>query len=68
MSTRPHFLSLATWEGTSTGMRPRFSGMKQLVARCVDMVYTPLLEQLLWWMIGLSAVLHYKSSSLIQYQ
>ena len=38
---------MATWEGTSTGMRPRFSGMKQLLARCVDMMYTPLLEQLL---------------------
>ena len=61
VSTRPHYLSLATWEGTSTGMRPRFSGMKQQVARCVDMVYTPLLEQLLWWMVGISAVLVHRA-------
>jgi glycerophosphoinositol glycerophosphodiesterase len=56
VSTRPHFWAFSTWEGTSTGMRPRFSGMKHWVAMCLDMVYTPMLEQLLWWMVGISAV------------
>ena len=38
VSTRPYFLSLSIWEGTSTGTRSRFSGMKQLVAQFVDMI------------------------------
>ena len=61
VSSRPFFLSSATWEGVSTGMRPRFSGFKQIVARCADFLYTPMLEQLLWWMIGLSAVLVHRA-------
>ena len=66
VSTKPHFHSLATWEGTSTEM----NGMKPLVAtvaRCVDMVYTPLLEQLLWWMIGISAVLVHRAVIIREY-
>jgi len=61
VSTRPYFLSLATWEGVSVGMRPRFTGMKQWVASFLDMLYTPLLEQLLWWMVGISAVLVHRA-------
>ena len=61
VSTRPYFFSLATWEGVSTGMRPRFSGMKQWVATCLDMLYTPMLQQLLWWIVGISAVLVHRA-------
>jgi len=61
ISTRPYFLSLSVWEGTSTGTRPRFSGMKQLVATCVDMIYPAMLEQLLWWVLGISAVLVHRA-------
>ena len=61
VATRPHFWAFSTWEGTSTGMRPRFSGMKQFVARCLDMLYTPMLEQLLWWLIGISVVLAHRA-------
>jgi len=61
VSTRPYFLSLATWEGVSYGMRPRFSGIKQWVAMFLDMLYTPMLEQILWWMVGLSAVLVHRA-------
>ena len=46
VSTRPYFLSLATWEGVSTGMRPRYAGVKQLVAKVLDYLYTPFLEYL----------------------
>ena len=41
--------------------------MKQLVARCMDMVYTPLLEQLLWWMVGISAVLVHRADITREY-
>eukprot|EP00092_Neocalanus_flemingeri_P008425 GFUD01009081.1.p1 GENE.GFUD01009081.1~~GFUD01009081.1.p1 ORF type:complete len:378 (-),score=154.50 GFUD01009081.1:210-1271(-) len=61
VSTRPHFHAFSTWEGISSGMRPRFSGMKQWLAMCLDMVYTPMLEQLLWWLIGISAVLVHRA-------
>jgi len=61
VSTRPNFLSLATWEGVSYGMRPRFSGVKQWVAMFVDMLYTPMLEQVLWWVVGISAVLVHRA-------
>jgi len=61
VSTRPYFLSLATWEGVSVGQRPRFSGIKQWVAMFIDMLYTPLLEQVLWWMVGISAVLVHRA-------
>ena len=61
VSTRPFFLSLSTWEGVSKGKRPRFTGIKQCVAMCLDMVYTPLLELELWWMIGISAVLVHRA-------
>ena len=61
VSTRPYFLSLATWEGVSVGMRPRFSGMKQWVAMFLDLLYTPMLEQLLWWMVGISVVLVHRA-------
>ena len=46
VSTRPYFLSLATREGVSTGMRPRYAGVKQLVANVLDYLYTPFLEYL----------------------
>jgi len=61
VSTRPYFLSLATWEGVSTGMRPRYAGVKQLVAKVLDYLYTPFLEYLAWWIIGISAVLVHRS-------
>ena len=38
-------------------MKPRFKGVKQVLATCLDIVYTPLLELELWWMIGISVVL-----------
>ena len=44
ISTRPNLLSLAAWEGAFVG--ERFSGIKQVVAMFLDMLYYPLLEQL----------------------
>jgi len=61
VSTRPHFLSYSTWEGTTTGMRTRFTGLKHLLAVCFDMIYTPLLEQLLWRLVGISLVLVHRA-------
>ena len=61
ISTRPNLLSLAAWDGTSGGERERFSGIKQVVAMFLDMLLYPLLEQLLWWMLGLSAVLVHRA-------
>jgi len=64
ISTRPHFWAFSgTWEGTSTGtgLRPRFAGMKQWVARCLDMLFTPVLEQMLWWLIGISVVFAHRA-------
>ena len=61
ISTRPNLLSLAAWDGTSGGERERFSGIKQVVAMFLDMLFNPLLEQLLWWMLGLSAVLVHRA-------
>ena len=57
ISTRPMFLSAQCWEGTQASIRPRFSGVRQLVARAGDAVFQPLLETVLWWVLGLSAVL-----------
>ena len=48
---------LAAWDGTSGGERERLSGIKQVVTMVLHMQYYPLLEQLLGWMLGLSAVL-----------
>jgi hypothetical protein len=46
ISTRPNLLFLAVWEGASGRERERFSGIKQVVAMFLDMLYFPLLEQL----------------------
>ena len=61
VSTRPYFLSLSTWEGVSATMKPRFKGVKQILATCLDIVYSPLLELELWWLIGISVVLVHRA-------
>jgi len=61
ISTRPHFLASSTYEGTDEGLRPRFSGIQQAGARVLDFVYPWFLENVIWWMVGISAVLVHKS-------
>jgi len=61
VSTQPYFLSFSVWKGVSCGLKCRFTGIKQCVAMLVDILYTPLLEQVLWWIIGISAVLVHKA-------
>ena len=61
ISTRPGFVSCQSWEGTRASVTPRFSGPKQLVARGLDLVTGPLLDSLIWWMVGLSAVLVHRA-------
>ena len=38
LSTRPHFLSSSSWEGTEASRRPRYTGLQQLAATCADSV------------------------------
>ena len=58
ISTRPYFLSCSSWEGTRASMRPRFPSLaRQLLAGAGDAVFSALLDSLLWWVVGLSAVL-----------
>ena len=57
ISTRPGFFSCKSWEGIRASITPRYSGLRQLVSRGMDLVFAPLLDSLIWWMVGLSAVL-----------
>ena len=61
LSTRPFFLSSTTYDGTDEGLRPRFSGLAQAAARAGDFIFPWLLDNLIWWTVGLSAVLVHKS-------
>lgn len=61
ISTRPGFVSCKSWEGSRSSITPRFSGVKQLMAQGVDVVFGPLLDSLIWWMVGLSAVLVHRA-------
>ena len=61
ISTRPGFVSCQSWEGSRSSITPRFSGVKQLLAQGVDLVFGPLLDSLIWWMVGLSAVLVHRA-------
>jgi len=61
LSTRPFFLSSTVYEGTDAGLRPRFSGVAQYAARATDLVFPWLLQNVIWWMVGLSAVLVHKA-------
>ena len=57
VSTRPFVLSCQTWEGTTSSARPRYSGLKQLAAGLADEVAAFLMDSVVWWVVGLSAVL-----------
>ena len=57
ISTRPGFISCVTWEGTQASITHRFTGLKHMIAVASDAVFQPLLELVLWWVLGLSAVL-----------
>ena len=57
VSTRPLVLSCHCWEGTAASARPRYSGLKQLVAGLADIVASFLMDTVIWWLVGLSAVL-----------
>ena len=57
ISTRPKFLSCQSWEGNSASESPRFSGTTQWLAKAADFIFEPLLDSVLWWVLGLSAVL-----------
>jgi len=61
MSTRPFFLSSTTYDGTTRSLKKRYGGLKHLVALMVDLVYPWLLQNFLWFFIGLSAVLVHKA-------
>jgi len=61
LSTRPYFLSSSVYEGTDAGLRPRFTGVAQYAARAADVLTPWLLHNVIWWMVGLSAVLVHKA-------
>jgi len=61
LSTRPYFLSSSVYEGTDASLRPRFTGVAQYAARAVDLLFPWLLHNVIWWMVGLSAVLVHKA-------
>jgi len=58
ISTRPGFISCVTWEGTQASITHRFTGVKHLIAVISDAIFQPLLELVMWWVLGLSAVLY----------
>ena len=41
--------------------QPRFTGVKQLAARVGDFLFYPVLENVLWWVLGLSCVLIHRN-------
>lgn len=57
VSTRPFVLSCQGWEGTTSSARPRYSGIKQLAAGLADELAAFLMDTVVWWVVGLSAVL-----------
>lgn len=57
VSTRPQFFSSSSWEGSQSTCRPRYSGLKQAAARLADALFSFLLDTVVWWVVGLSAVL-----------
>jgi len=61
LSTRPYFLSSSVYEGTDASLRPRFTGVAQYAARAVDVLFPWLLHNVIWWIVGLSAVLVHKA-------
>ena len=61
LSTRPYFLSSSVYEGTDGTLRPRFTGVAQHAARAADVLTPWLLHNVIWWMVGLSAVLVHKA-------
>lgn len=61
ISTRPHFLGFSTYEGSDHDMRPRFSGLQQVAARVTDLVYSWMLPEVVWFVVGLSAVLVHRA-------
>lgn len=62
VSTRPHFFAFSTYEGTLESRRPRFSGIQQLVAQALDVVYAYLLTDFIWFFVGISAVAVHRDS------
>jgi len=66
VSFRPHFMAFSTYEGHDKGMRPRFSGIQQVIARAGDIAYAWLLPQLIWFLVGISAVLVHRSTVTVQ--
>jgi len=61
VATRPHFLGYITYEGSSHNMRPRYSGIQQVLARVADCVYEWLLPEVLWFVVGISAILPHRA-------
>jgi len=61
LSTRPYFLSSTQYSGTDQGLRSRYSGIQQLAARLADCIFPWILDSVIWWMLGLSAVLVHKA-------
>lgn len=61
ISYRPHFFAYSTYDGTDDNMRPRFTGLLQGLAIIADMVFPILLDNLIWFLVGLSAVLVHRA-------
>jgi glycerophosphoinositol glycerophosphodiesterase len=61
LSTRPYFVSSSTYDGTDEGLRPRFTGLQQAAARGLDLAWPWLLDSVIWWVVGISALLVHKS-------
>jgi len=62
VSTRPYFVGFSTYEGSNYDlMRPRFSGLHQVAARVTDLIYSWMLPEVIWFVVGLSAVLVHRA-------
>ena len=60
-------LYIRTYDGHDEGMRPRFTGLKQVMAQILDCIFPWLLHNVIWWTVGLSAVLVHKAVVTKQY-
>lgn len=67
ISTRPHFVSSINYDGSDENLRPRYSGLQQFGAKLFDFIYPWLLENVIYWTVGISAVLVHKSMVTKQY-
>lgn len=66
ISTRPHFLAFSSFDGCN-GSKPRYVGIKFWFARFLDILYPWLLKNIIYDLLGLSAVLIHHACVTPQY-